>query len=165
MVGIVVTFLCWVDGGHWTERAFSFVVVNPDFDLVRGEGRDAFILEYISGGILGSDSSLHPALWPKWAESHHITKAWTTLQLLRNRLRRYEIWDDSEGWSKTTDLKDINTWKKCSYAQIRALRGILLIVVLYLQALHELSGLVLLHYVEKRQNYQSVARYHRQCRN
>lgn len=52
-----------------------------------------------------------------------------------------------------TDIKDINTQKKCSYAEIRALRGTVLRVVLYLQALHELSGLALLHWVEIRQNY------------
>lgn len=78
--------------------AFSFVVVNPNFDLVRGKGRDAFILEDISGGIRGSDGSLHPARCPKWAESYHIAKARTTLQLLRNRLRRFEMTqrDDSK---------------------------------------------------------------------
>lgn len=91
VVRVVRTFLSWVDGGHWAERAFSFVVVNPDFDLVRGKGRNAFILEDVSGGIRRSDSSLHPALWPKWAESYHIAKARTTLQLLGNRLRRYEM--------------------------------------------------------------------------
>lgn len=80
-----------MDGGHWAERALSFIVVNPDFDLVRGEGRDALILEDISRGIWGRNSSLHPALCPKWAESHHIAKAWAALQLLRNRLRRYEM--------------------------------------------------------------------------
>lgn len=50
-----------------------------------------------------------------------------------------------------TDIKDINTQKKCSYAEIRALRGTVLRVVLYLQL--ELSGLALLHWVEIRQNY------------
>lgn len=50
-----------------------------------------------------------------------------------------------------TDIKDINTQKKCSYAEIRALRGTVLRVGLYLQL--ELSGLALLHWVEIRQNY------------
>lgn len=116
IVVMVHTFLRWVDGGHRTKRAFSLVVVNPDFDLVRGVGRDALVLEDVSGGIRGRDSSLHPALRPEWAESHHVAKARTALQLLGNGLRRNE----SEEWLKMTDLKDINTYKKCSYAQIRA---------------------------------------------
>lgn len=80
-----------MDGGHWTKRAFPLIVVNPDFDLVGGEGRDALILEDISRGIWGRDSSLHPALCPEWAESHHVAKARTALQLLWNGLRRNEM--------------------------------------------------------------------------
>lgn len=98
----VHTFLSWVDGGHWTKRPFSLVVVDPDFDLVGGEGRDALILEDISRGVRRCHSSLHPALCPMWAESHHIAEAWTALQLLRHRLRRYEMaqrYDsDSRAW-------------------------------------------------------------------
>lgn len=87
----IPTFLCWVDGGHWTKRTFSLVVVNPNFDLIRRERRDALVLEDVSRGFWGCDSSLHPALCPKWAESYHVAKAWTALQLLRNRLRKYEM--------------------------------------------------------------------------
>lgn len=80
-----------MDGGHWTKRTLSLVVVNPDFDLIRREWGDALILEDVSRGFWGRDSSLHPALCPKWAESYHIAKAWTTLQLLGNRLGKYEM--------------------------------------------------------------------------
>lgn len=91
IVVIAPTLLRWVDGGHWTKGAFSLVVVNPDFDLVRGEWRDALILEDVSRGVRGRDSRLHPTLCPEWAESHHVAKPRTALQLLGNRLRRKEM--------------------------------------------------------------------------
>lgn len=90
IVLLVHTFLRRVDGGHRTKRSFSLVVVNPDFDLVRGEGGDAVVLEDVSRGIGGRDSSLHPALSPQWAESHHVAEARPTLELLRNGLKRHE---------------------------------------------------------------------------
>lgn len=93
------TFLCWIDGCHWTKRSFSLVVINPNFDLVRGEGWDALILEDVSGSFWRRDSSLHPARRPEWAERHHVSEAWTALQLLGNRLWRDEmIQRDDSGW-------------------------------------------------------------------
>lgn len=81
------TFLSRVNGGHRAEWAFSSVVVNPHFDLVWGEGGDAFVLENISRRFWGGDGGLHPTLRPQWAESHHIAKTQAALELLRNGLK------------------------------------------------------------------------------
>lgn len=141
-VFIVHTFFCRVYSGHWTDRAFSLVVVNPHFDLVGGERGDALILEDVSGSIWRCDGSLHPALCPEWAESQHISKAWTALQLLRNRLRRYKMTQGGDSRETCmTDPEDINTLKKCSPAHIRALSGMVLKALLHLHALIILSGL------------------------
>lgn len=109
LIHISHTFFCWIGGSHWTEGSFTLVVVYPNFDLVRGEGWNTFILEHVSRSFRGCDSSLHPALCPEWAESNHISKARTTLQLLRDGLRRYDMTqtDDSREAS-FTDLIDIN---------------------------------------------------------
>jgi len=109
------TFFCRVDSGHWTERAFSLVVVDANFDLVWGERRDALILEDVSGSIWRCDSCLHPALCAEWAESHHISKARTTLQLLWDRLGRYEmIHRDYSRGTRLTHLKNITEIYLCT---------------------------------------------------
>lgn len=80
-----------MNGGHRAERAFSSVVVNPHFDLVRGERRDAFVLENVSRCLRGGDGGLHPTLRPQRAESHHVTEARAALELLRNGLKRKDV--------------------------------------------------------------------------
>lgn len=80
-----------MNGGHGAERAFSSVVVNPHFDLVRGERGDAFVLENVSRCLRGGDGGLHPPLCPQRAESHHVTEARAALELLRNGLKRKEV--------------------------------------------------------------------------
>lgn len=81
--------------------------------MIRGEGRDALILEDISRSIWGRDSSLHPALRPEWAESHHISEARAALHLLGNRLRRYKMTQSNDSREKCmNDPGDIKTEKK-----------------------------------------------------
>lgn len=89
--GMSPTFLSGVNGGHRAERAFSSVIVNPHFDLVRGEWGDGFILENVSRCLRGGDSSLHPTLRPQWAESHHIAETGAALELLGNGLKRSDM--------------------------------------------------------------------------
>lgn len=89
--GMSPTFLSRVNGSHRAERAFSYVVVNPHFDLVRGERGDAFVLENVSWRLWGGDGSLHPTLRPQWAESHHVTETRAALELLRNWLMRSDM--------------------------------------------------------------------------
>lgn len=88
VAGMSPTFLSGVNGGHRAEGAFSSVVVNPHLDLVRGERRDALVLENVSGCLWGGDGGLHPTLRPQRAESHHVTEPRAALELLGNGLKR-----------------------------------------------------------------------------
>lgn len=45
----VFTFLCRVDGDHWTEGPLAFAVVGPDLDVEGREGRDAVVAVNVAG--------------------------------------------------------------------------------------------------------------------
>lgn len=96
--GSSCTFLSWEHRGDSTEGPLSFVVVDPDFDLVGREGQDALVPEDISGGVRGGHHGLDPRRGAQGPEGDHVAKAFPVLQLLRDGLGQHT--GEIMGWGR-----------------------------------------------------------------